>query len=249
MSRDEIPGPPLWLDLAVIAFTLGPVLYIAYLYPNFPDRIPIHWNARGEPDGWAARSWISVFFPGMVAASMQSFLWLLTHDLHWQIAEDATSKIAAAGARADMFRANLRMMQPLRLVLAVMMGTIVVNLPLTVLGYSRPEWFLAIVLASLAVLLGVVVWGVRVAWKAQRKWEQAASSREMPEFDSRHWRLLGAFYHNPDDPTLFVHKRIGMGVTLNMAHPRVKRYAVSLAVAIGLMVTLMAGIRGTGQNP
>jgi uncharacterized membrane protein len=32
------------------------------------------------------------------------------------------------------------------------------------------------------------------------------------------WKA-GVFYVNPDDPSIFVEKRIGIGYTLNFAHP------------------------------
>lgn len=35
----------------------------------------------------------------------------------------------------------------------------------------------------------------------------------------RHWKLGGMVYFNPDDPTVNVPKRFGVGITLNMARP------------------------------
>jgi uncharacterized membrane protein len=34
--------------------------------------------------------------------------------------------------------------------------------------------------------------------------------------DDRYWKL-GAFYYNPEDPSIFVEKRFGIGWTLNFA--------------------------------
>lgn len=36
--------------------------------------------------------------------------------------------------------------------------------------------------------------------------------------DDDHW-VAGVFYYNPDDPALWVGKRLGIGWTLNFAHP------------------------------
>ena len=41
--------------LIAMAFTAT-----AGLYPGLPDRVPMHWNIRGEVDGWGSRAsaWI-----------------------------------------------------------------------------------------------------------------------------------------------------------------------------------------------
>ncbi|WP_369414111.1 DUF5808 domain-containing protein [Desertivirga xinjiangensis] len=36
-------------------------------------------------------------------------------------------------------------------------------------------------------------------------------------YDSKHWKW-GLLYYNPDDPSLFVDKRFGIGQTFNFAH-------------------------------
>lgn len=57
---------------------LGPVLLVAMwgfalaAYPRLPGTIPIHWNASGEVDGWAAR-WPAAFLSPATATG----IWLL----------------------------------------------------------------------------------------------------------------------------------------------------------------------------
>lgn len=41
---------PLWIVLA------ASLLVAVVLYPSLPDRIPTHWNLRGEVDGWGSRA-------------------------------------------------------------------------------------------------------------------------------------------------------------------------------------------------
>jgi uncharacterized membrane protein len=53
------------LVVAVSAATIG-------FYPSLPDRIPIHWNIRGEVDGWGSRSsaWL---MPGVMLGLLGLF--------------------------------------------------------------------------------------------------------------------------------------------------------------------------------
>lgn len=48
--------PKLPLVLIAIMFAVG-----AYLYPDLPARIPTHWGASGQIDGWSQKSFLSVF--------------------------------------------------------------------------------------------------------------------------------------------------------------------------------------------
>jgi uncharacterized membrane protein len=47
----------LCLNLLIIGVTLAGSLYIyEFHYDRLPERVPIHWNWRGEPDAWSDRA-------------------------------------------------------------------------------------------------------------------------------------------------------------------------------------------------
>lgn len=43
------------------------LLYTLIVYPRLPDRMPIHWNIRGEVDGWGDKRWAAFLGIGMMA--------------------------------------------------------------------------------------------------------------------------------------------------------------------------------------
>jgi uncharacterized membrane protein len=49
-----------WLQLLVL---LAPFCVAALLWERLPERMPIHWNARGEVDGYAGRTFAVLFVP------------------------------------------------------------------------------------------------------------------------------------------------------------------------------------------
>jgi len=68
---DETPPPGfgelaredrLFMLLALLAAAVT-----AYLYPELPDQVPIHWNWRGEPDGFAPKAYAVWMTPGITA--------------------------------------------------------------------------------------------------------------------------------------------------------------------------------------
>lgn len=52
--------------------TLLTIGFTASIYPSLPEKIPIHWNAQGEIDGWGSKPWsfltpvIMVFMLGLL---------------------------------------------------------------------------------------------------------------------------------------------------------------------------------------
>ena len=51
------------LSLILLIFIVG-----ILLYPGLPERMPTHWNAQGEVDGWGSRNFAVFFFPCLIAA-------------------------------------------------------------------------------------------------------------------------------------------------------------------------------------
>jgi len=54
---------------ALTVLTLG---FTAVIYPSLPDTIPIHWNAKGEADGWGSKPW-SFLTPAIMVGMLGLF--------------------------------------------------------------------------------------------------------------------------------------------------------------------------------
>jgi uncharacterized membrane protein len=63
-----------WIgSLVLVAVAAGAA---AALYPFMPDRIPTHWNIRGEVDGYGAKQWALFLVPAMMAGFLVLFYFL-----------------------------------------------------------------------------------------------------------------------------------------------------------------------------
>ncbi|MBC2579106.1 DUF5808 domain-containing protein [Clostridium sp. DJ247] len=58
----------------------------------------------------------------------------------------------------------------------------------------------------------------------------------------KHWKL-GLFYYNPDNPSEFVDKRKGTGVTINFASTYGRRIFLFILIPAVVMLTLCAMIQ------
>ena len=58
------------IGLVILAASL---VATAVLYPSLPVRVPTHWNAQGQIDGYSAKWTLFVFGPGILAALLGMF--------------------------------------------------------------------------------------------------------------------------------------------------------------------------------
>ena len=56
-----------------IVFPLVALAASAVLYPQFPERVPIHWNIHGQVDGWGDKAWAVFLTPGIMTAMLALF--------------------------------------------------------------------------------------------------------------------------------------------------------------------------------
>lgn len=62
-----------WIGLVMV---VGMFVLALAVFPLLPEQIPVHWNVRGEVDGWMGR-WPGAFIVPLIALGVWSVLWVL----------------------------------------------------------------------------------------------------------------------------------------------------------------------------
>lgn len=178
---------PPFLALAAVAW------YLHAHWDALPLSFPIHWDAAGQPNRWAERTWRGVYGPVFFGAYLDLLLlglaWLLAHETRKSVMRHVT-------VRAVQF-----LLYPLSFNFIMM-----ALLPLTKL----PVWLS--VLMMFACVIGIVIWAF------QKITAPMPVADETPEPQSDAYWKAGVLYWNSDDPAIFVAKRVGIGYTINFAN-------------------------------
>ena len=66
-------------EIPFIVIALLPFIYLAFIWNNLPDKIPMHWNGSGEIDDWGEK--IELIFPLIIVSSVGYFTFLLVPTL------------------------------------------------------------------------------------------------------------------------------------------------------------------------
>lgn len=104
------------------------------------------------------------------------------------------------------------------------------------LGFGRSGWMLAVILVLSAALTAVVL---RAEFRTRKLQEQltADTGAKLYLDEDDQW-LWGLIYYNPNDASLMVNNRVGMGTTFNLA----KRSAQIIMAVTALLLALPLGM-------
>jgi uncharacterized protein len=197
-------APPLVLVMAA-------ALYLWANWSRIPQRFAIHFDAQGNPNGWAFKTVRGAFGP--LAFGGLIILYLL-----------ALYVVMELGSRRGTQRpAMLVALAGLTYLVGAMFAMIAL-LPLL----APPLWAILLLVGGyLAGLVALILLIVRVV---------SRPAAEVPEVTpDRCWH--GSFYYNPEDPALFVDGRMGFGLTANFARRAVWGLVVAIAVfTLGLIL-------------
>lgn len=192
-ARDRPLSP--WVPLLVLA--AGGV-FLTLHWDEIPERWVVHWGAGGTPNGWAARTLLDVY--GLLLGGVAL----------WALFEAVAAVVRARGRRTPAVQpvasATVHMLRLVSSAVAVLMAFLAVTLPL------GPHVGPGAIVGLTVVLLGGAFWlGAARATRLVRRARTAEPGRDAG--------YRGLFYHSSQDPRLFVPKALGVGWTINYAHP------------------------------
>lgn len=228
-----------WLDVLVVTLALLAFVAPVLSYDEMPNRIPIHWNATGQADGWVDRNLSVILFIPALGAYMQFFLYVLRRDFagaKMTLPADSTEEYLAA--KEKYLQTNIDTLDWARLTIAVMFCGISLLQTATAVERLRtmePIARAALFLGIAALLGGITFFIVRMIRINARLQQQTGNDYAQRSIDESHWKHGGLTYSNPDDPALVVEKLVGVGYTVNMAHPGI-RFRVLLVIGIPAFV-------------
>ncbi len=179
-----------WLGVIPPLLLVAVSLYLHANWDNIPTRYPIRWDLERNPNGWADRSWRSVYAPLLFGFEMAVWFFALALAIWY-------------GSRRS---------EPLRKPMVGFFVAIQWAVALTMAGVGLgpllhlPYWIevggMPIVLVSVIYLLI----------------KSKNSHAPLDPTPNEYWKG-GMIYYNPNDAALFVNRRDGVGFTTNFGNP------------------------------
>lgn len=230
-NKREFFGLYLGLLLIVIIFAIR----IHLDYENYPDKLIMHMNSKGEIDGIAHKSYLSIQSPTIVSFFMLAVMFFA----------NLSQLLSKMRISPDMPEESLDRLLETRRIWTYYFATSAILL-IVLFQVGIPAFMktgddsLVKVLALIAIVFSlggsILIGKIRsVDGSALNK-----TGRYGYEEEDDKWILGGLIYYNPDDPAIFVEKRVGVGTTMNFANNWVK--------LIFLVVLLLPFVLGIALN-
>ena len=213
----------LWL-LIIPAITL---LITILEYKNVPNPFPIHYNAEGIPDSLIYKEGFrGIFYLFIMPILVQLGM----------IALFAFMNKYAINGKVDINSGNLETIKTQRKIFkkfsSRLMYLLVIEINILMLLTQLTtiySWNInLIMIPSMIIIFGTaIVYGIKSYKIGQGGKNIKINEESIKEFsnkdeiyrdDDKYW-VLGSFYYNKNDPSIFVEKRIGIGWTVNIATP------------------------------
>lgn len=213
--RNKLIWSNTWF-LVHAAITAGSVLLTLANYDAIPDQIAMKFDFAGNVTRFADKSVQTVLFPNF----MQVVMTLLFLFINWSIHHSKQQTYAGDPERSvrqsTLFRRSWSLYTLISgLAMVLLFSFIQLNM-------LHPMDTDLIMLISLAVPVFVVLFAAVLSFVTGQGGSRIGRKRDasavQPANDDRYWKL-GGVYYNPQDPSIFVEKRMGIGWTLNFAHP------------------------------
>jgi uncharacterized membrane protein len=236
-SKEYIPAGWLLLFPAVIIIT---VVLGFVLYDKIPGSVPIHYDMAGNVNRHAHKSYGLIFFAPLMQLLMAALFTFIFYVVKSRRRRIDPSDEAESRRRGNIFRRSMG-------IFAIVGGFLMllsfafIQLSITEIVSMTASVTVTLVSAALICIFAIVI-GVRVGQgggrvKGSVKVKRDSSGRLNIKDDDSFWKL-GMFYFNPDDPSVFVEKRFGVGYTVNFGRPLTY---VCIAGLIALIVVITVG--------
>ncbi|WP_242822379.1 PH domain-containing protein [Thermaerobacter marianensis] len=156
------PGERL-LELVAAVLLLAAFAWVAAWWPHLPDRVPIHFNLRGEPDGFAGRSSLGLLLEvvGLIYGLLTVVTYLLASLLNWPVEPRPETALR-------MTRASRYLLRGLKVLVMGMFLHLTVGVTAVAMGWwtGLTPWFYLWVVGVVGWVVGGCTWIYR-AGRAQ----------------------------------------------------------------------------------
>ncbi|MGE5628016.1 MAG: DUF1648 domain-containing protein [Solirubrobacterales bacterium] len=205
-----------WFIIPLIIIAVNIAVNLKY-YEFLPSIVPTHWDFNGQVNGYQHKSGILIYEMPLFQLFMTGILFISFKGIGWSKQELSGINPEESKERNKIFRRAWG--------IYFIITTIAVNLIFTVGDFQIMQ--VAYISNTISTFLisgftmfiigGSIIISVKVGQGGSKlkfpneKNEEVIFHRD----DDKYWLLANSIYYNPEDPSVFVEKRFGIGWTVN----------------------------------
>ncbi len=213
-KRDMAMINPMWFIIYIVIIAATVVISLM-LYDTLPDQLPTRYNAAGQIITYTAKTYGAILYMPLI----QLFMVLISVFAYYSI---VNSKLQIDPAnREQTYQQNIlfrKRWSGYAFVLGLIVLLMFTGVQFAILGLiPHPTIIVVSVLLTVVIIAGTITLAITTGQSGSRikvGHDNDSPSETIAKDDDSYWKW-GVFYYNPQDPSLFVEKRFGIGWTFN----------------------------------
>lgn len=221
-----------WLYVPLVALTAA---VVAVGYGSMSDAVPMHVDVSGNVTDMAPKSPMVAAFP----VALEVFLAAVFAFCHWMVLRSKKGLEPGRPASSSWAYGMFAYAQTAFLLVMGLACTAACGLgmALAMIGIVSMGVAVAVIIGvALLCVVGDLIVGVKYGQSGSRVFRMEASDTLLSD-DDRFWKL-GMLYCNPDDASLFLPQRSGIGWTVNWGRPAVWALVVALVLFVAAFIAI-----------
>jgi|HigsolmetaAR202D_1030399.scaffolds.fasta_scaffold12995_2 Predicted membrane protein len=210
----RLPASTIILIVLSVVMPIVAGIALVSLRNSLPEEFPVHYGLTGKPDKFVKTTPVRVLSPLILAIGLPLF------GLSYLLGFLPRSSGQTSQRSEERTRFNLWFIPVLNLCLSLLYCLMAISPIFPVPGGA-------------GTVIGFVVFIVCFAILGFRHSASLADPGSPRRGDDEHWKA-GVIYYNPQDESVFVERRDGLGITINFAHP----LGLLMIAFVGIVVIL-----------
>ncbi|MDF2885181.1 MAG: hypothetical protein K0R54_5753, partial [Clostridiaceae bacterium] len=201
-----------WFLIPIALIIVNAVMGLA-VYNSLPERIATHWNAAGEINGWQRKSYGTIMQMPVVQLFLTFIMFISYKTIGWAKQQIDTSNPEESKEKNRIFRYAWSVYMILSTILLTAMFTFMNMIVLGIIKIDSKLMLPIILMITGIMLAGSIYLTVKLGQGGSRINLGKLNEKKVnsgSKNDDQYWKL-GCIYFNPEDPSIFVEKRFGVG--------------------------------------
>jgi uncharacterized membrane protein len=205
------------------------------LYPSMPDRLPMQMDLTGQVSTWVDKSPVTLAFPLLIQAVILVSM-VFSHVSITRSKRPVDPSAPATSAYAYGLFAHAQSV--FLVVFGLLINAAMICLPLSFAWVlTMAQAALVIIIVAVVCVIGSVALSVVYGQAGSRIAARVEGEGGMVDDDDEHWKL-GILYFDPDDASVFLPERFGVGWTVNYARPQAWLMIAGLVAAMVVLIVV-----------
>lgn len=208
-----------WFLIPIAIIIISTILSLV-IYPSLPDKVPTHWDIKGNVDGYMNKSIFTALLMPFTQVLMAIIIYISYYFMIRSKQQINPNNPETSLKKNIIFRKAWSIYFIVTLTLIEILFTVLNMMTLGILSNMKLVNTINFIIYGI-IIVGSIGLSIVLGQGGDRL--KLKDEKDIPKGydidDDRLWKLGNTIYYNPDDSSIFVEKRIGVGWTVNAGRP------------------------------